>query len=106
MDGHLRLSAREGKTCLKTLRTARTARRALVLLLLADGRSYREIRTATFASPTLIRSVKREFARRRAQCCGLNPRTPGPHRDQHATGIAYANRCWKSRGEVSLRGIA
>ncbi len=62
MDGHLRLSTRERKTCLKTLRTARTARRALVLLLLAEGRSYREIRAATFASPTLIRSVKREFA--------------------------------------------
>jgi uncharacterized protein YerC len=34
----------------------------LILLLLADGHSYREIRAATFASPTLIRSVKREFA--------------------------------------------
>jgi len=62
MDGHLRLSARERKTCLKTLRAARAARRALILLLLAKGRSYRSIRAATLASPTLIRSVKRDFA--------------------------------------------
>jgi uncharacterized protein YerC len=62
MDGDLRLSAQERKTCLKTMRRDRTARRALILLLLADGHSYREIRAATFASPTLIRSVKREFA--------------------------------------------
>jgi putative transposase len=62
MDGHLRLSARERKTCLKTLRTARTARRALVLLLLADGWSYRELRAVTFASSTLVRSVKQDFA--------------------------------------------
>jgi putative transposase len=62
MDGHLRLSARERKTCLKTLRAARTARRALILLLLEQGCSYREIGGASFASPTLIRSVKRDFA--------------------------------------------
>lgn len=62
MDGHLRLSAAERKTCLKTWRAARGARRALILLLLAEGRSYRTIRAATFASPTLIRSVKRDFA--------------------------------------------
>jgi putative transposase len=62
MDGHLRLSARERNTCLKTLRAARSARRALILLLLAEGQSYRAIGVATFASPTLIRSVKRDFA--------------------------------------------
>jgi len=62
MDGHLRLSVQERKTCLKTLRAARTARRALILLLLAKGHSYRSICTATLASPTLIRSVKRDFA--------------------------------------------
>jgi transposase len=62
MDGHLHLSAQERKTCLRTLQAARTARRALILLLLAEGRSYRSIRAATLASPTLIRSVKRDFA--------------------------------------------
>jgi len=61
MDGHLRLSAQERKTCLKTWRAARAARRALILLLLAEGRSYRSIRAGTLASPTLIRSVKRDF---------------------------------------------
>ena len=35
-------------------RQARAARRALVLLLLADGWSYRQIGKAAFASPTLI----------------------------------------------------
>jgi putative transposase len=62
MDGYLRLSARERKTCLATYRAARSARRALVLLLLADGWSYRGIGVATFASPTLVRTVSREFA--------------------------------------------
>jgi putative transposase len=62
MDGHLQLSARERKTCLKTYRGARTARRALVTLLLAEGLSYRQIGAIAFASPTLIRTVKRDFA--------------------------------------------
>jgi len=62
MDGHLRLSAQERNTCLKTLRAARSARRALILLLLAEGQSYRAIGVTTFASPMLIRSVKRDFA--------------------------------------------
>jgi transposase len=61
MDGSIRLSAKERKACLKLYRSARAARRALVLLLLADQRSYRQIRTATLASPTLIADVKREF---------------------------------------------
>jgi hypothetical protein len=61
MDGYLRLSAAERKTCLETLRAARTARRALVLLLLDDDWSYREIGTATYASPSLVRAVQRDF---------------------------------------------
>jgi putative transposase len=43
-------------------RRDRGARRALVLLLLADGRSYHEISAAMFASPSLIAAVKRDFA--------------------------------------------
>ena len=62
MDGHLRLSAHERKTCLTTWRAARSARRALILLLLAEGWSYRRIGAATWASPTLIAAVKRDWA--------------------------------------------
>jgi transposase len=62
MDGYLQLSAQERKTCLATYRAARAARRALVLVLLADGRSYRDIRAATLASPSLVRTVKRDYA--------------------------------------------
>jgi transposase len=46
---------------LKTYRAASTARRALVLLLLTEGRSYRQIAAATLASPTLIRAVKKDW---------------------------------------------
>src|SRR5437879_6287799 len=62
MDGCLRLSARERKTCFGVYRRDRRGRRALVLLLLADRRSYREIAAAMFASPSLIAAVKRDFA--------------------------------------------
>jgi putative transposase len=62
MDGYLRLSSQERKTCLATFRAARPARRALVLLLLAEGRSYRDLNAIAFASPMLVRSVKRDFA--------------------------------------------
>jgi putative transposase len=62
MDGYLRLSEAERKSCLAIVRRDREARRALVLLLLDDGGSYRGIRAATYASPTLVRGVKRDFA--------------------------------------------
>ena len=75
MDGHLRLSAKERKTCLSTYRAARQARRALILLLLAEGRSYREIGAAALASPTMIRAVKKDWeAGRTARVLG----TEGP----------------------------
>ena len=61
MDGYLRLSAQERKTCLDTYRAARAARRALVLVLLAGGRSYRDIGAAALASPSLVRAVKRDY---------------------------------------------
>lgn len=61
MEGYLQLSARERKVCLSTYRAARLARRALVLLLLAEGRSYRDIEAAMFASPSLVAAVKRDF---------------------------------------------
>jgi len=62
MDGYLRLSARERKACLAAYRSDRAARRALVLLLLAAGRSYRTIAASAFVSPTLVAAVKRDFA--------------------------------------------
>jgi transposase len=52
---------REHKACLKVYRSARAARRALVLLLLAEKQSYRQIGSAALASPTLIAAVKRDF---------------------------------------------
>jgi transposase len=62
MDGYLQLSPKERKTCLATYRAARAARRALVLVLLAEGRSYRAIGAATLASPTLVRAVRQDYA--------------------------------------------
>jgi hypothetical protein len=62
MDGYLQLSEKERKTCLAIYRSARSARRALVLLLLAEGRSYREIGSAALASPSLVWAVKRDYA--------------------------------------------
>jgi transposase len=62
MEGYLRLSEQERKACLATYRAARAARRALVLLLLADGRSYRDIGMMALASPSLVRAVKRDYA--------------------------------------------
>jgi transposase len=62
MDGSIQLSSEERKTLLQTYRGANIARRALVLLLLAEGWSYRDIGQATFASPTMISRVKRNFS--------------------------------------------
>jgi transposase len=75
MDGHLRLSAKERKACLTTYRAARQARRALVLLLLAKGLSYREIAAAALASPTMISAVRRDWeAGRAARVLGTEER--------------------------------
>src|ERR1044071_6078285 len=62
MDGNLRLSAKERKTCLAMYRGANPARRAWIRLLLDQGRSYREIMAATLASPTMIRAVRKDWA--------------------------------------------
>jgi hypothetical protein len=61
MDGSIRLSPKERNVCLKMYRLARAARRALVLLLLADEYTYRQIGRTAFASPTLVAAVKRDF---------------------------------------------
>jgi hypothetical protein len=61
MNGYLRLSARERKICLAAYRADRTVRRALILLSLAQGCSYRDICASTFVSPTLVASVKRDY---------------------------------------------
>jgi transposase len=61
MEGSIRLSAKERKTLLRTYRAARIARRALIVLLLAEGWSYRGIMDAALVSPTMIAAVKRDF---------------------------------------------
>jgi transposase len=62
MDGSIRLSAKERKTLLQAYRASPAVRRALILLLLAEGWSYRRIREAIFVSPTMIAAVKRDFS--------------------------------------------
>jgi putative transposase len=62
MDGYLRLSPQQRKTCLKVYRGDRSVRRALVLLLLDQRRSYRDIRASALVSPTLVAAVTRDFA--------------------------------------------
>jgi len=57
MDGDLQLSPRERKTCLAVYRADRAVRRALVLLLLADGRSHLDIQASALVSPNLAGGV-------------------------------------------------
>jgi transposase len=64
MEGIVRLTENERKSLLKTYRTgdeARTARRAHILLLLADGRSYREIQSVLYCGADLIAECVRRF---------------------------------------------
>jgi transposase len=63
MDGSIRLSPAQRKRLLKVYRQASASRRAFVLLLLADGWSYRRLGQTAYASPTLIRAVKSDFAK-------------------------------------------
>ena len=84
MDGHLRLSAKERKTCLSTYRAARQARRALILLLLAEGRSYREIAAAALASPTMIRAVKKDWDSFTCAKCPMFHQDRAPGADTYA----------------------
>jgi transposase len=61
---------------LSIYRAGRQARRALILLLLAEGRSYREITAAALASPTMIRAVKKDWeAGRAARILGMEERS-------------------------------
>ena len=62
MDGYLQLSAKERKACLAVYRRDRSVRRALVLLLLDQQWSYRDIGAATWVGPNLIALVKQDFA--------------------------------------------
>jgi transposase len=63
MDGSIRLTTEERKALLEAYRTgdSRVARRAHVLLLLDDGRSYREVRAFLYASNDLIADCVRRF---------------------------------------------
>lgn len=63
MDGSIRLTGEERKVLLAVYRSgdARPARRAHVLLLLADGLSYRDVRVFLYASNDLIANCVRRF---------------------------------------------
>lgn len=64
MDGSIKLSAKERKALLQAVRSGpdvRTARRAQIALLLADGRSFREVREVTFASFDMIANCQRRL---------------------------------------------
>ena len=64
MDGSIELSAEQRKVLLAAYRCgkdARVARRAHIVLLAAEGWSYREVRAITFASYDLIRACVRAF---------------------------------------------
>lgn len=62
MEGSIRFSAKERKTLLQTYRAARAARRALILVHLSEGWSYRQIMKALLVSPAMIAAVKRDFS--------------------------------------------
>jgi putative transposase len=64
MEGSIRLTAGERKRALQVYRgagDARMSRRAHILLLLADGRSYREIMQIDYSGSDLVVAVKRRF---------------------------------------------
>jgi len=64
MDGSIELSVEQRKVLLAAYRQgkdARAARRAHLVLLVAEGWSYREVRAITFASYDLIRDCIRAF---------------------------------------------
>lgn len=63
MDGSIRLSAAQRKVVLAAYRSSDGAvcRRALVLLMLAEGRSYREVRATIFVSFEMIRDCVERF---------------------------------------------
>src|SRR6188768_4097118 len=64
MDGSIEVSASDRKALLAIYRSAgdaRTARRAHVLLLLADGHTYREIMELLFCSAGFISGVVKHF---------------------------------------------
>ena len=64
MDGSIRLTDEERKVLLKAYRSGRDrhiARRAHVLLLRADGRTWREIREVLYCSHDLISGTLRRF---------------------------------------------
>lgn len=64
MEGRIRLTEEEGKALLKVYRrgtAGRAVRRAQIALLLADGKSYREVRDVVFCGCDLIAECVRRF---------------------------------------------
>ena len=62
MDSNFRLSAAERKRCLAIYRSDRRVRRVLILLLLCEGASYRQLQRSLLVSPWLVAEVKRDYA--------------------------------------------
>ena len=81
MEGSIRLTAGERKTALQIYRgagDARMARRAHILLLLADGRSYREIMEIDYSGSDLVAAVKRRFLEGGLKAALAEPTEDGP----------------------------
>ena len=70
MYGSIRLSAKERKTLLQIYRAAPTARRALILLHLSKGWSYRQIMEALLVSPAMSATEARLLRGRRGPGAG------------------------------------
>jgi putative transposase len=80
MEGSIRLTAQQRKTALQIYRSggdARVARRAHILLLLAAGRSYRQIMETLFASSDLVAGVKRRFLEEGLEAALAEPEEDG-----------------------------
>jgi putative transposase len=76
MDGSITLTASDRKIALQVFRRERAVRRALVLLLLADGRSYRMIQQVTYMGSDTIAEVKSAFRVGGVQAVVADPTAP------------------------------
>lgn len=79
MEEIIRLTETERKTMLRLYRTGedvRTARRAQIVLLVADGWSYRQVRQITFSSYDLIADCVRRFREQRLDSLSAQEELP------------------------------
>ena len=100
MDGYLRLSASERKSCLKVYRRDPAARRTLVLLLLAAGRSYRDIAAAVLVGHP------RNLRQRPLPRLPRRPRLPQAPRRPHRPPLPAQVRAGDHPGRARLAASA